>query len=207
MNLTKLKEPFPARQIKWRVGATNQDKTQGLALAYIDARAVMNRLDNVLGSKNWQKKYNLGDNGEIICSIGIKVDGEWIWKSGGAGKTNFEAIKGGLSDAFKRAAVCWGIGRYLYSLPQQWVPIKQQGKNYVIKKEPELPPKFLPQNLIKKIRSIYQQNSVVAEEIIKQYLTEIDIEAKLSNVGRVNKEEAEELLKRLRNDLDVKEVA
>ena len=59
--------------------------------------------------------------------------GRWVWKSDGAGATDFEGAKGAFSDSFKRAAVHWGIGRYLYDLDAPWVAIEQRGKSSVIK--------------------------------------------------------------------------
>ena len=132
-----LKRPFPADKISWRVGATNKEKTQGIALAYIDARDVMERLDEVFGL-DWQCKYSHAD-AKTICEIGVLIEGEWVWRSGGAGNTDVEAEKGAISDAFKRAAVLFGIGRYLYSLPSVWVPIKEHGRSYTLVKSPSLP--------------------------------------------------------------------
>lgn len=132
MDLSKLFEPFPPDRVSWRVGSTNKDKTKGMALAYIDARDVMDRLDNVCGPGGWQNTYPHA-NGKTVCSIGIKVDGEWVWKSNGAGDTDVEAEKGALSDAFKRAAVQWGVGRYLYDLASPWVEIEPFGRSYKIK--------------------------------------------------------------------------
>lgn len=120
----QLAAPFPPDLVSWRVGSMNKDKTKGMALAYIDARDVMGRLDEVVGPAGWQATYPHA-NGKTICAIGIKVDGEWIWKSNGAGDTDIEAEKGAISDAFKRAAVLWGIGRYLYDLPSPWVAVNQ----------------------------------------------------------------------------------
>jgi hypothetical protein len=48
---------------------------------------------------------------------------EWVWKANGAGNSDVEAEKGACSDAFKRAAVLWGIGRYLYDLDSPWVAL------------------------------------------------------------------------------------
>jgi hypothetical protein len=132
MDLSKLFEPFPPDRVSWRVGSTNKDKTKGMALAYIDARDVMDRLDNACGPGGWQNTYPHA-NGKTVCSIGIKVDGEWVWKSNGAGDTDVEAEKGALSDAFKRAAVQWGVGRYLYDLASPWVEIEPFGRSYKIK--------------------------------------------------------------------------
>lgn len=134
-----LKEPFDPRVIHWRVGATNQDKTKGIALAYLNARDAMKRLDDVMGMK-WQCRYPF----EGCCEIGLFIDGEWIWRSNGAGETDIEGEKGRYSDAFKRAAVMWGIGRYLYYLPNTWFAIKPKGKSHVLAEQPTLPEWALP---------------------------------------------------------------
>lgn len=128
----KLAAPFPADRVSWRIGSTSGDKSKGLALAYIDARDVMERLDEVCGPAGWQRRYPHA-NGKTVCEIGLKIGDEWIWKADGAGNTDVEAEKGALSDAFKRAAVSWGIGRYLYDIPSPWVQIESAGRSYRIK--------------------------------------------------------------------------
>jgi len=137
----KLAEPFHPDTISWRVGSTNQDKTSGMALAYLDARDVMDRLDAVCGPGGWQCRYSHA-NGKTVCDIGVNpgvidttLRDEWIWKADGAGDSDIEAEKGALSDAFKRAAVRWGIGRYLYSLPSPWVDLETKGRTSFIKKD------------------------------------------------------------------------
>lgn len=133
MNLNDLEKPFPVEKISWRLGATKKDKTQGIALAYIDARDVIERLDEVCGKGNWQNKHPHA-NGKTSCSIGIKISDEWVWKENGAGDSQVEAEKGAFSDSFKRAAVLWGIGKYLYDLGNTWVNIEPAGRSYKIKK-------------------------------------------------------------------------
>ena len=118
----KLAAPFEVHQIHWRVGAMTQDKTKCIPLAYLDARNVMDRLDSVVGVENWQCRYPFAG----CCDIAIRYDGEWVWKSNGAGESDIEAEKGQYSDAFKRAAVLWGIGRYLYDLPNTWVELENK---------------------------------------------------------------------------------
>lgn len=133
-----LKQPFDPKIIHWRVGATNAKKlgckpweaTQGIALAYVDARDVMKRLDDVCGDL-WQSRAPY----KGYCEIALKIDGEWLWRGNSAGETEVEGEKGQASDAFKRAAVLWGVGRYLYYLPNKWVAL-EDGK---IKTPPELP--------------------------------------------------------------------
>jgi hypothetical protein len=133
----RLKRPFDLKKISWRVGATTGDKTKGIALAYIDARDVMHRLDEVFGM-DWQCRYTHAET-KTICEIGVWIEDRWIWRAGGAGDSDIEAEKGALSDAFKRAAVLFGIGQYLYSLPNTWVELEAKGKTHVIKNPPQVP--------------------------------------------------------------------
>jgi len=129
----ELCRPFAAEEIDWRVGSTTADKSKGMALAYMDARAVMDRLDGVCGPDGWQCNYTPGVNGSIICNIGVRMpSGEWIWKADGAGATDVEGEKGMLSDAIKRAAVRWGVGRYLYEMKSPWVALEKKGNSYII---------------------------------------------------------------------------
>jgi len=110
----ELREPFPAAEVKWR---RSKPPSSGPWLAYVDARSVQIWWDKTFGPANWQTRLvDWGDNG-VICGIGVKIDGEWVWKWDGADRTQIQSEKGGISDAFKRASVVWGVGRYLYDLP------------------------------------------------------------------------------------------
>lgn len=129
--LTRLAEPFPPELVSWRVGPTTKDNSKGQALAYIDARDVMRRFDEVCGP-HWQCRYIPMPNGTTCCEIGVLIEGDWIWRSNGAGATDIEGEKGGYSDALKRAAVLFGVGRYLYDLNPPWVALQQKGRSYVI---------------------------------------------------------------------------
>tara|TARA_Y100001951_G_C11070849_1_gene146011 strand:- start:55 stop:495 length:441 start_codon:yes stop_codon:yes gene_type:complete len=110
-----LKRPFPVNKIKWRPGGGGKD------LCYIDARDVMDRLDQVFGMFGWQTNYEFM-GGRMICNLSVRFDSdyesgksEWITKSDGSDDTNIEGEKGGISGALKRSAVLLGIGRYLYN--------------------------------------------------------------------------------------------
>lgn len=131
----ELCRPFASEEIDWRVGSTTGDKTKGMALAYMDARAVMDRLDGVCGPGGWQCNYAV--TGPVaVCNIGVRMpSGDWIWKADGAGATDVEGEKGMLSDALKRAAVRWGVGRYLYEMKSPWVAIVPMGKSFRIADE------------------------------------------------------------------------
>lgn len=123
---------FPRAAVHWRVQGKPYErngKFAAMALAYIDARDVMDRLDQVCGPANWQDSYTETPSGRVVCTLSIRIGDDWVAKSDGAGGTQVEAEKGGLSDALKRAAVKWGIGRYLYRLDSPWVACDVNQKN------------------------------------------------------------------------------
>ena len=124
----KLAAPFKDDEIEWRVGSTTKDKKKGMMLAYVTNRAIMNRLDEVVGPENWKQTFREIHKG-IVCALSIRLENsdEWITKEDGADLTNVEATKGGLSDAMKRAAVQFGIGRYLYEADSVWVELNEFG--------------------------------------------------------------------------------
>lgn len=131
----RLTEPFCTP--KWRVQRTSkervQDKypegTRGLVVAYIDARQVFSRLDELFGPDGWQTGYRVLDaaSGAIECTLTIagisKSDVGYPNRSGGE-----EPLKAAYSDATKRAAVQWGIGRWLYELPSRWSVLDERGR-------------------------------------------------------------------------------
>ena len=117
-----LNKPFKPEELSWRISHTTEKeegKPQSLYLAYVEARDVQDRLDEAFGKHNWKAEYSFVGI-RIMCKIGARVDGEWIFKEDGAGETAIEGEKGGLSDAFKRAGVVWGINRAAYSLENCW---------------------------------------------------------------------------------------
>lgn len=120
----QLSAPFPPEAIHWRAQNVAERNGEGsaLALAYIDARDVQDRLDEVCGPANWQDEYTETPKGRLICTLSIRVGDDWVRKSDGAGDTDVEGEKGAISDALKRAGVKWGIGRYLYGLGNTWAP-------------------------------------------------------------------------------------
>lgn len=159
INWEKLAEPFPSSDIEWRAakcGLKKDGKGWAIVLAYVTNRAIMERLDAVIGPANWRNEYTTGPDGGVLCGISIRVgDGEWITKWDGAPNTQIESVKGGLSGAMKRAAVQWGIGRYLYNLTENFADVVQKNgpnvhssmtkeKKVVLWVPPKLPKWALP---------------------------------------------------------------
>jgi hypothetical protein len=129
-----LSVPFERKYVKFRPGATSGNRA--LAIPYVDARVIQDRLDEVLGAVNWQDEYEFLPDGSVLCRLRLRLGGEWITKMdvGGPSEQPDEGDrrKAAVSDALKRAAVKFGVGRYLYRLPQTWVdydPQKKQLKN------------------------------------------------------------------------------
>ncbi len=110
---------------KWKVQSFNKDKTWGMVVAYIDARDVMDLLDKTVSPQGWQDKYRM-EGTRLICSLGIIDEGgNWLWKEDTGSESEGEEEKSLVSDAFKRAAVKWGIGRFLYKKDIKWVEINE----------------------------------------------------------------------------------
>jgi len=124
MELQNLKKELP---YKWRVQSANQ--YGATCVAYIDARFVQDLLDEVCGQENWQVKYE-EHKGNLFAHIGIFINSQWVWKSDCGTESQVEKEKGEASDAFKRAGVMWGIGRFLYSKKIVKLPVKEKNGKY-----------------------------------------------------------------------------
>lgn len=134
IDLRRLAEPFPADDVEWRVSRAGMGRS-GIyckVLAYITARAIQARLDDVCGPENWVNeppRYNELRPGivSIACGITIRLDSQWLTKWDVAEPTNIEPAKGGFSGAMKRAGAQWGIGRYLYRLDETYAEVADKG--------------------------------------------------------------------------------
>lgn len=125
MNLEDLKKEIP---FKWRVQSANQYGAS--YVAYIDARQVQDLLDEVCEPFGWQCTFK-EHKGNLFCNIGINIKGVWVWKSDCGTESNVEKQKGEASDAFKRAAVMWGVGRFLYSKKIVKLPVKEKNGKFI----------------------------------------------------------------------------
>ena len=123
--LENLKKELP---YKWRVQSFSKVKPQATCVAYIDSRDVQDMLD---AHCVWSDRY-YSEGGLLFCEITIYADGREYKRSDTGSESQAEAQKGHSSDAFKRAAVKFGVGRFLYSLGMQYLPAneKKTGGNY-----------------------------------------------------------------------------
>ena len=119
-------------EIDLRVGTVT---SKGVSfLLYKNARVDMAILDETVGTENWQREH-YECKGNLFCRVGIRtghidakgmiVESEWVWKADCGTESATEKEKGESSDSFKRACVCWGIGRELYTAPFIWIPLSE----------------------------------------------------------------------------------
>lgn len=121
----ELAAPFPYAQIELKPGATTKDKSRCLPMPYADLRAYEARLDDVAGIENWSTTYQMTARGVVcaltICGVTKSAIGDY---PADAGDEN--AATSAQAQAFKRACSAFGLGRYLYSLPDVWCNYDQE---------------------------------------------------------------------------------
>src|SRR5438270_8116648 len=140
-----LAAPFELGEVKFKPAVVTGNRA--MALAYVDARVIQDRLDDVLGVDGWQDDYECREDGSVVCRLRLRLGAELITKVDVGGPSDQsdggDRLKAAFSDALKRAAVKFGIGRYLYRLPAQWFDYDTKTKRFV--RPPTLPANALPQ--------------------------------------------------------------
>ena len=111
----QLSTPLEVHEIDFRIQSINKGGYATI-LAYKNARADMQRLDDCIGPMYWKREH-IRDNKNCIVSIWCKANNHWVGKEDTGTESSAEAAKGLASDAFKRACFNWGIGRELYDYP------------------------------------------------------------------------------------------
>lgn len=139
----RLGEPFEPGEVRWKPQSVSGNRA--MAIAYVDARVVMDRLDEVFGVGGWQTAYRVAEDG-VFCRLRVRAGGEWVEHedvgSFSEQPDDGDKLKAAVSDSLKRAAVHLGVGRYLYRLPRQWVDYDPQRRQ--LARTPTLPDWALP---------------------------------------------------------------
>lgn len=153
---TQLAEPFDSSEIKWRVTHTSHDGSRGAVIAFADPRAYTDRLNQLFTPSGWTRNYDVTtvsavsrqkrdtiiQTGKVLvtCTLTIARMGTHSG-SGEQWADEQNAMTAAEAQAFKRASSCFGLGRYLYNLPETWVSLDDHGKPI---KLPTLPAWALP---------------------------------------------------------------
>ncbi len=139
-----LAAPFDPGEVRFKPAVVSGNRA--MALAYVDARVIQDRLDEVLGVAGWQDDYECLPDGTVVCRLRLRLGDTWVTKVDVGGPSEQpdggDRVKAAFSDALKRAAVKFGVGRYLYRLPAQWVDYDPQRRQFA--RPPALPASALP---------------------------------------------------------------
>jgi hypothetical protein len=136
--LTRLAEPFDPTEIKWRVTHTTQDGSRGAVIPFADPRAYTDRLNQIFTPTGWTRQYDVStvsavsrmkrdkviQTGKVLVTCTLTIGGVGCHTGSGeewADEQN--AMTASEAQAFKRAATCFGLGRYLYNFAEMWVPL------------------------------------------------------------------------------------
>jgi hypothetical protein len=168
--LERLEEPFDLDVISWKPQVTSyKDPENPVAkgAAYADQRAYTDRLNELFGPNGWTRDYAVhvatGVTREITTGKGnsretkqlpgqakvfvvATVTIHSIGRHEGTGESwvdDDNAFTIAEAQAFKRACVCFGLGRYLYELPEtDWLPIDKYSKQFKV--NPQMPDWAIP---------------------------------------------------------------
>jgi hypothetical protein len=137
----RLTEHFDPADVDFKPQTFSKDGTKALAIAFVDPRRYQEKLDAVLGIANWSVEYrSLGEvttasettkaRGAVVARLtifdtdtGRTVVREEVGEFDGTGMAQYPTAS---AQAFKRACVTLGLGRYLYDLPQTWAVVENR---------------------------------------------------------------------------------
>jgi hypothetical protein len=153
-----LAEPFDPTEIKWRVTHTSKDGSRGAVIAFADPRAYTDRLNQLFTPTGWTRTYEVAtlssvtrmkkdkliQTGKVLVTCILTITGVGCHSGSGEEWADEEnAMTSAEAQAFKRAASCFGLGRYLYNFTEVWVPLNEHRQPTQF---PQLPQWALPKN-------------------------------------------------------------
>jgi hypothetical protein len=122
-------KPFAPSLIELKPGAITGDKSRALAMPFVDSRAYQTRLDRVVGPAGWSVEYRPLSDRAVLCRLTILgVTREDV---GECNASDENAATSAVAQSFKRACSAFGLGRYLYSLPQIWAQYDEKKRQIV----------------------------------------------------------------------------
>jgi hypothetical protein len=135
----ELAVPFDPSVIEWRVTNTAKGEQRGQVVPYADPRAYTDRLNEMFTPAGWTRKYAVHTSANferatdkrivakvlITCELTIFGVGSHS-ATGEEFADNENALTTAEAQAFKRAAACFGLGRYLYHFTGVWVDLNER---------------------------------------------------------------------------------
>jgi len=140
--LEELSKPFDPKVVQFRAGATNREKTEAQALAFVDLREYQQRLDDVVAGA-WEVRVE--PLGQGALKVSLTIMGHTREDVGEADPEDANTYTSAFAQGFKRACAAFGLGRYLYRLPKVWVAYDAQRKKLL--ETPGLPKWAIPEGV------------------------------------------------------------
>jgi Rad52/22 family double-strand break repair protein len=149
--VSKLEIPFDPAVINWRVTNTSKNgKLRGMVIPYADQRAYTDRLNELFSPGGWTRRYAVHTSANferdtdkkivakvfVTCELTVfgigshSATGE-EWTDDPNAGTSAEA------QSFKRAAACFGLGRYLYYFEGMWVDLDDRKRPRTVPRLPD----------------------------------------------------------------------
>lgn len=125
-----LEAPLAWEEVGYKPEAFSKDKGKALLTYYFDAHAARKRLDEVFPLAWWDRyeELELSEARLVIrCRLTVRLPGggelarEGVGESDNSGDKEPSRWKSAASDAFKRAAMKFGVGHHLQRMPDVWV--------------------------------------------------------------------------------------
>ncbi len=124
---------FADEDHEFRVLPAEEGASACKVLYFIRPTAIMSRLDEAFGPFGWHTSAHdvegpAGKRG-LAVSLMVHVEGSEIARTGVGNQhaSAYEGVVGAYDGAFARAAAQFGIGRYLWDIPEIFVEVDEAG--------------------------------------------------------------------------------
>ena len=137
--VSELEVPFDESAIEWRVTNTAKGEQRGQVVPYADPRAYTDRLNSLVTPAGWTRKYTVHTSAnferakdkkivaKVLVTCELTIFGLGSHSATGEEWADSEtACTSAESQAFKRSAACFGLGRYLYYFRGAWVDLDER---------------------------------------------------------------------------------
>ncbi len=152
---TSLALSFPISEIEFKIDTISKDRRRALVRPVLPARAVIDRLDAVLGASGWSDSYETHPSGQAKCKLSVLgVSKEDVSERA----TNW---KDALNESLIRSASKFGIGRSLERVNAVWVDYDESTAQ--ILETPMLPDWAVASEPVSVLRSLEPRKFVAPE--------------------------------------------
>jgi hypothetical protein len=137
-----LRKPFEAELVKWKVQTNpREDSDLAVVVAYIDARDVAERLDRATNG-DWSDDYAkpvvlAGGQHSLECRLTVCGVTRRDVGTVPAPRDGEDDTKNLYSDAFKRAAVKFGVAAHIYRFPNVMARVEKRGRTCFLTRDAE----------------------------------------------------------------------